>query len=414
MKRKQGMPEALSEEHFANLKRKAGLPVEPPVEKASLSNKKRKTAKGAAGAKKPEPAPKKSSAKKSNGKAKKLPEPKEDSEDEEMGDEFDLDQLEDDGSADEDASSGEKKKKIWSDDENDDSDDAAEDDSVFDSDDQEEGGKKGKFVFSDDEDESDAEEKLTAANIAGLSRRLDKKLAEDKAITETEMQESAMQTNIDGPKIFGDEDDEDDELADKSKSLLAPDLQLLRQRITDTIRVLDEFAKLAEDGRSRAEYTAQLLKDICAVSLSCTAYFPRYAVCSRNCANDGDESIVLRLQPLPGREALQPLHPARSLCLLRGQRDAPSRRHPNKHLANAPKRPRPGAHQPWRHARARGQVEQGWPADFRGQCSPGCYARVSCWSLHYPGGCVFLACHGAFTATVSITCVCSSSCVYLY
>ncbi|KAM0446118.1 hypothetical protein ACHAO4_009414 [Trichoderma viride] len=264
MKRKQGMPEALSEEHFANLKRKAGLPVEPPVEKASLSNKKRKTAKGAAGAKKPEPAPKKSSAKKSNGKAKKLPEPKEDSEDEEMGDEFDLDQLEDDGSADEDASSGEKKKNIWSDDENDDSDDAAEDDSVFDSDDQEEGGKKGKFVFSDDEDESDAEEKLTAANIAGLSRRLDKKLAEDKAITETEMQESAMQTNIDGPKIFGDEDDEDDELADKSKSLLAPDLQLLRQRITDTIRVLDEFAKLAEDGRSRAEYTAQLLKDICA------------------------------------------------------------------------------------------------------------------------------------------------------
>lgn len=265
MKRKQGMPEALSEEHFANLKRKAGLPVEPPVEKASLSNKKRKTAKGAAAAKKPEPAPKKSSAKKSNGKAKKLPEPEKDSEDEEMGDEFDLDQLEDDASSDEDASSGEKKKNIWSDEEKD-SDDAEEDDSVFDSDDQEDGGKKGKFVFSDDEDESDAEEKLTAANIAGLSRKLDKKLAEDKAITETEMQESAMQTNIDGPKIFGDEDDEDDELADKSKSLLAPDLQLLRQRITDTIRVLDDFANLAEDGRSRAEYTAQLLKDICAVS----------------------------------------------------------------------------------------------------------------------------------------------------
>ncbi|KAL9471461.1 hypothetical protein ACSS6W_009402 [Trichoderma asperelloides] len=262
MKRKQGMPDALSEEHFANLKRKAGLPVEPPVEKASLSNKKRKTAKGAAVAKKPEPAPKKASAKKSNGKAKKLPVQEQDSEDEEMGDEFDLDQLEDDGSSDEDASSGGKKKNIWSDEEND-SDDAEEDDSVFDSDDQEEGGKKGKFVFSDDEDESDAEEKLTAANIAGLSRRLDKKLAEDKAITETEMQESAMQTNIDGPKIFGEEDDEDDELADKSKSLLAPDLQLLRQRITDTIRVLDDFANLAEEGRSRAEYTAQLLKDIC-------------------------------------------------------------------------------------------------------------------------------------------------------
>ncbi|RFU72310.1 nucleolar 2 [Trichoderma arundinaceum] len=270
MKRKQGMPDALSEEHFANLKRKAGLPVEPPVEKASLSNKKRKTAKGAAVVKKPEPAPKKASAK-SNGKAKKLPEPAEDSEDEDMDDEFDLDQLEDDGSSDEDASSGGKKKNIWSDDEGEDSDDAEEDDSVFDSDDQEESGKKGKFVFSDDEDESDAEEKLTAANIVGLSRKLDKKLAEDKAITEAELQESAMQTNIDGPKIFGEgyEDDSDeDDLEKKSKSLLAPDLQLLRQRITDTIRVLDDFASLAEEGRSRAEYTAQLLKDICAVCLS--------------------------------------------------------------------------------------------------------------------------------------------------
>lgn len=284
MKRKQGMPEALSEEHFANLKRKAGLPVEPPVEKASLSNKKRKTAKGAAAAKKPEPAPKKASVK-SNGKPKKkLPEPEDDgSEDEEMGDEFDLDQLEGDASSDEEASSGDKKKKnIWSDDE----DEAEEDDSVFDSDDQEE-GKKGKFVFSDDEDESDAEEKLTAANIAGLSRKLDKKLAEDKAITEAELQESAMQTNIDGPKIFGEgleDDEEEDDLAKKSQALLAPDLQLLRQRITDNIRVLDDFANLAEEGRSRAEYTAQLLKDICGVSRSLSSFLfllPKAKACIR-------------------------------------------------------------------------------------------------------------------------------------
>lgn len=275
MKRKQGMPEALSEEHFANLKRKAGLPVEPPAEKASLSNKKRKTAKGAAAVNKPQPSRKKPSTK-SNGKAKKLPEPEVDSEDEDMDDEFDLDKLQGDGPTDEDASSGEKKKNIWSDDEgDDDDDDVEEDDSVFDSDDQEEGGKKGKFVFSDDEDESDAEEKLTAANIAGLSRKLDEKLAEDKAITEKELQESAMQTNIDGPKIFGEgyeDDEEEDDLAKKSQALLAPDLQLLRQRITDTIRVLDDFTNLAEEGRSRAEYTAQLLKDICAVSFDAFAY----------------------------------------------------------------------------------------------------------------------------------------------
>jgi ribosomal RNA methyltransferase Nop2 len=42
-----------------------------------------------------------------------------------------------------------------------------------------------------------------------------------------------------------------------------PDVTLLRTRITDTIRVLEDFKKLHEEGRSRAEYTAQLLKDIC-------------------------------------------------------------------------------------------------------------------------------------------------------
>ena len=44
---------------------------------------------------------------------------------------------------------------------------------------------------------------------------------------------------------------------------LAPDLQLLRSRITDTVRVLDDFSKLSEKGRSRADYTSQLKKDIC-------------------------------------------------------------------------------------------------------------------------------------------------------
>jgi ribosomal RNA methyltransferase Nop2 len=38
---------------------------------------------------------------------------------------------------------------------------------------------------------------------------------------------------------------------------------LLRDRINETIRVLENFSKLSEEGRSRGEYTAQLLKDIC-------------------------------------------------------------------------------------------------------------------------------------------------------
>ncbi|KAK5993327.1 25S rRNA (cytosine(2870)-C(5))-methyltransferase [Cladobotryum mycophilum] len=241
MKRKQGAPEPLSEEHFANLKRKAGLPVDDiPAGKPTASKKRKTSTKGdkkAASTAPPQVKNNRSGKKKVNGKAKvQEPEPELEDSDEELGDEFDIDGIED------------------------------EDDSAFDSDDQQQGtGKKEKFVFSDDEDESDAEEKLTAANIEGLSRKLDQKLAEEQAVVEAEMQESAMQTNIDGPKIFGEEgSDDEDDLAAKSKSLLAPDLQLLRQRITDTIRVLDDFANLGEDGRSRAEYTAQLIKDICA------------------------------------------------------------------------------------------------------------------------------------------------------
>ena len=127
--------------------------------------------------------------------------------------------------------------------------------SVYDSDPQHERAR-----FSEDDDESDAEERLTAANIEGLSRRLDEEQEEEAAEAQLELEEAALQTNIDGdrPKVL--DDDNDDEAA---VSRLAPDLQLLRSRITDTVRVLDDFAKLAEEGRSRAEYTAQLLKDIC-------------------------------------------------------------------------------------------------------------------------------------------------------
>ena len=127
--------------------------------------------------------------------------------------------------------------------------------SVYDSDPQQE-----KAMFSEDEDESDAEEKLTAANIAGLSRRLDEEQEQDAAEAQLELEEAALQTNVDGDRLnVLDDGDEDAGLA----SRLAPDLQLLRSRITDTIRILDDFSKLSEPDRSRAEYTAQFIKDVC-------------------------------------------------------------------------------------------------------------------------------------------------------
>lgn len=131
------------------------------------------------------------------------------------------------------------------------------DSSVFDSEDDQE-----KATFSEDEGQSDAEEQLTAANIAGLSRKLDIERDEIEAQAQAELEEAALQTNIAGERstILGDAEGEG---ADGPSAALAPDLQLLRTRITETIRVLDAFSSLAEEGRSRADYTAQLLKDIC-------------------------------------------------------------------------------------------------------------------------------------------------------
>ncbi|KAI1800180.1 NOL1/NOP2/sun family putative RNA met [Daldinia bambusicola] len=270
--KKQGPPEPLSEEHFAKLKRKAGLPVDD-VPTEAPNKKKRKTAaeltsktNGAgAGAKKAATKPngksngiKAAPASKQNGKntkskAKKAaPAPDSDEElsdglgegfsgSEPDGDEFsDLEEDEEMGGLGDDF--------------------LGSDDSVFDSDAEDQ--RERKAMFSEDEDESDAEEKLTAANIVGLSNKLDRQKAQEEAEAQAELEEAALQTNIERPHILDDE--EEDDLARKTKALLAPDLQLLRTRITDTIRVLDDFANAAEEGRSRAEYTTQLLKDICA------------------------------------------------------------------------------------------------------------------------------------------------------
>lgn len=135
--------------------------------------------------------------------------------------------------------------------------DSESEDDVYDSD--EDQGPKP--IFSDDEDHSDGEERLTAANIEGLSRKLDMQLAEEAAEAQAELEEAAMQTNIvhDKPRILGDAGEDEDE----DMTAAPPDIALLRTRINDTVRVLEDFSKLAEEGRSRTDYTEQIIKDIC-------------------------------------------------------------------------------------------------------------------------------------------------------
>ncbi|KAK5125539.1 hypothetical protein LTR85_000650 [Meristemomyces frigidus] len=129
----------------------------------------------------------------------------------------------------------------------------SDDDDVVDSD-----QEVQKGVWSEDDD-SDAEETLTAANIAGLSQKLNQERAEEEADAEAELQDAALQTNIAAADLGEDEEEEGGK-----KSMLAPDLQLLRTRITETVRVLSNFKELHDPARSRAEYTQALLKDICA------------------------------------------------------------------------------------------------------------------------------------------------------
>lgn len=264
--KKQGPPEPLDEAHFTNLKRKAGMSVtESRAESEQyVKNKKRRTSSGKdegknGNGKKNSAAkastkgtftnglPSQKSAMKKSKKAEEIPLPASDEEMDDdddaadlMGDEFD------------DLSGSDVEGGL--------ADDFLESGSeVYDSDED----HQTRAMFSEDEDESDAEEKLTAANIAGLTRKLDEQMAEEAADAQAELEEAALQTNIAGdrPHIL---DDSEDEEGVKTNALIAPDLQLLRSRINDTVRVLEDFAKLGEEGRSRAEYTAQLIKDICA------------------------------------------------------------------------------------------------------------------------------------------------------
>ncbi|KAJ5272317.1 Nucleolar RNA methyltransferase (Nop2) [Penicillium angulare] len=252
--KKQGPPGPLDESKITMLKKRKGGDAES-TSKAVAAKKRRRDAdeeepvskKAAPKKTKVNAAPVKKSGKTESSKpSKKTPVPMSDSEedDEEMeDDEFDdLDGVSEGSLGSQDELEG------LSDLEGDD------DDSIMDSDEDEADHPRGA-MFSDDEDLSDAEEKLTAANIEGLSRKLDaaRELEEEEA--EQELQDAAMQTNIAGdrPDVFN----------DQAQQGLAPDLQLLRQRITDTIRILGDLKTLGQDDKSRADYVDLVLNDIC-------------------------------------------------------------------------------------------------------------------------------------------------------
>lgn len=252
--KKQGPPGPLDESKVTRKRKDAPPAPEAPIKKRKTDKAPKKAAKtnGAAAA-----------AKSKGRPAKKVaPQPPSDDEfsDDDMSDDADLnDDMSNVNVTGLDALGSASESEDLDDLEADDFGASGDDDDVMDSDEE----VKRVGMWSDDEDESDVEEKLTAANIEGLSRKLDMERAIEEAEAQAELEEAQMQTNIVGerPKVL--EDDEDEE-GRPITNLETQDLQLLRTRLSDTIRVLDDFKNLGEEGRSRAEYRAQMLKDICA------------------------------------------------------------------------------------------------------------------------------------------------------
>ena len=263
-KKKQGMPEPLDESLVTRKRKDYEAPAPKEQKRRRTDAKKAKAAPVSKKAAATNGAVKKSAAKpvKAAKPAKKAAPPPE------SDDEDDFSDLSGDGIDDPDVMedvvgdvkvTGLDALGSASEDDSDLDEDDFDDEDAFDSD--AEPQKAG--MWSDDEDEDDAQEALTAANIEGLSRKLDMQRAIEEAEAAAELEEANMQTNIapgDRPKVLEDEEDEEGR---KISNLVTQDIQLLRTRLNDTVRVLDDFKNLAETGRSRAEYRAQLLKDIC-------------------------------------------------------------------------------------------------------------------------------------------------------
>lgn len=111
-------------------------------------------------------------------------------------------------------------------------------------------------MFSDDEDHDEDElEELNAANMEYLSKKLDEEQAEEAEEAAAELLEAQqIQPRAD---ILPTEEEEE-ALAGQP-----PDLTAIRTRIIEIVKVLEDFKHLAAEGRSRTEYVDRLLKDIC-------------------------------------------------------------------------------------------------------------------------------------------------------
>lgn len=136
--------------------------------------------------------------------------------------------------------------------------------------------EKQELFSSSDEDDEDSGEESSDENdedefstsdeemdIEKEARLLDEEDAKAKEEAEEEAadmaRDDAMETNIQDVQVITLPSGQQIE----AEKLAVPDLALIQRRVRDVVRVLDDFKRLREPGRSRREYLDQLKADIC-------------------------------------------------------------------------------------------------------------------------------------------------------
>ena len=145
----------------------------------------------------------------------------------------------------------------------DDSDDSDDRDDSDDSDDDDPAPKGDLLGSSSDPSTSSSssdEEELEIERQARLDDEKDGQEEEDAEIEAAYMaRDDAMETNIQDVQLVTLPSGQQIE----SESLAIPDLAMVQRRVKDVVRVLDDFKRLREPGRSRQDYVQQLKRDIC-------------------------------------------------------------------------------------------------------------------------------------------------------
>lgn len=107
-------------------------------------------------------------------------------------------------------------------------------------------------MYSDDDEDM---ENLNAANMEALSRRLE----EEEELEAEEAEAELLEGGATQPRAQVLPTEEEEKLIDGKPQ----DVTMVRTRMIEIVKVLENFKELAEEGKSRTDYITRLIKDIC-------------------------------------------------------------------------------------------------------------------------------------------------------